>query len=234
MTGSKLTGHERGAKGVAKTEHQTVPNRSQGDRRLFAIVPAAGMSRRMGRAKLLLPYGGTTVIAALLDVLDCADIAARVVVVRDGDIPLKQAVAKANATVVSPETDPPDMRSSVAFAIEEIERLFSPDDDEGWLIVPADHPQLDADLFHQLLTTWKRGDDTILVPTHAGRRGHPTFFRWSLTREIPHIPPDAGLNWLLKTQADAVTECPVDDPAVVTDLDTPEDYEALRNRQPRR
>ena len=55
------------------------------DRQLFAVVPAAGESRRMGRAKLLLPVGEKTVIARLLDVLDREDVSACVVVIRPGD-----------------------------------------------------------------------------------------------------------------------------------------------------
>ena len=50
--------------------------------RLFGVVPAAGHSRRMGRPKLLLPLGSSTVIARMLAVLNASAITATIVVVR--------------------------------------------------------------------------------------------------------------------------------------------------------
>ena len=55
--------------------------------RLFAIIPAAGLSRRMGEPKLLLNLAGQTVIARLLNALDHPRMTSRSVVVRQSDIP---------------------------------------------------------------------------------------------------------------------------------------------------
>ncbi len=196
--------------------------------RLFAVIPAAGHSRRMGQPKLLLPWEGTTVIERVLTVLDHPAIAARCVVVRAGDAPLTEAVRRAGGLVLHPPVDPPDMRASVCFALETIHRDYSPRDDDGWLLVPADHPVLDRDLIATLIAVWERDRPLILVPRAGNRRGHPTLFRWSLAREIARIPADLGLNWLLSEHARDVSELPVEGDAALTDLDAPEDYERLR------
>lgn len=196
--------------------------------RLFAVIPAAGHSRRMGRPKLLLPLGGTTVIERVLTVLDHPAIAARCVVVRAGDAPLAEAVRNAGGLVLHPPADPPDMRASVSFALEAIQQNFSPREDDGWLLVPADHPVLDRNLIGTLIATWERDRPRILVPRVGDRRGHPTLFRWSLAREVARIPNDLGLNWLLNKHAREVSELPVEGGAALTDLDTPEDYDRLR------
>ena len=70
------------------------------DRRLFAIVPAAGASRRMGRPKLLLPLGEGTVISGLLRVLRGPAISDTVVVVAPGDKALKAEVVAGGATAL--------------------------------------------------------------------------------------------------------------------------------------
>jgi molybdenum cofactor cytidylyltransferase len=198
--------------------------------RLFAVIPAAGQSRRMGRAKLLLPFQGTTVIGRLLETLAEPRIAARCIVVRRDDDRLRREAEAHNGWVISPEVDPPDMRASVAYAIEEIARRFAPNADDGWLLIPADHPVLPAELLVELLDVWDRDQPEIVVPTYNGRRGHPTLFRWEFAKLLGEIPADCGLNWLLARFADRLLELPCRYPEAVQDLDTPEDYARLLGR----
>ena len=196
--------------------------------RLFAIVPAAGLSRRMGQPKLLLTLAGVPIIERLLLALDHPAITSCSVVVRAGDVALQSEVSRLGGSLVIPAIDPPDMRASVSLALDAIQREFSPRDDDGWLLVPADHPVLDRGLIDAVLACWDADHPTILVPRCGSRRGHPTLFRWSLAREVARIPADRGLNWLLREHAEEVTELPVETDAALTDLDTPEDYARLR------
>lgn len=199
--------------------------------RVFAILPAAGRSRRMGRPKLLLPYRGTTVIGSLLATLATPRLTGCCVVVRAEDHTLQQEVLRHGGTVLSPTEDPPDMRASVEFALQHIVTQYHPDDDDGWLLIPADHPWLSSALLADLLAVWDARRPDILVPTYHGRRGHPTLFRWSTVRALTEIPADYGLNWLLKQYADQVWDWPCEYPEAILDLDTPEDYERLLNTE---
>jgi len=196
-------------------------------RRLFAIVPAAGQSRRMGCPKLLLRLGEETVMGRLLRILTRADIADVVVVVRRDDDDLREEVLAHGATVASPQTAPPFMRDSVAHAVGKIRGWHTPNAQDGWLLVPADHPTLKPNVLDQLIQYWNQNDCRVLIPTYQGRRGHPTLFRWTLADEVPHIPSDCGLNWLLDAHAQHITELPVDDESIVCDLDRPLDYAVL-------
>ena len=69
---------------------------------------------------------------------------------------------------------------------------------------------------------------TILVPTHLGRRGHPTLIEWRHVAGIRVMPPGEGLNAYLRAHAEETLELPVMSAGVLSDLDTPEDYERLR------
>ena len=195
--------------------------------RVFAVIPAAGHSRRMGRPKLLLPFGSSTVIGAVLEVLRRPGITEVVVVVRRDDHALRTEAAEHGAIVVCPGVDPPDMRASVAAGLEDVRRRHVPGPDEAWLLIPADHPLLDARLLDLVLQRWGTGSDTVLIPTFEGRRGHPTLLRWKCVAAIAELPADQGLNRLLRAHPDWVTELPVEYPAAVLDLDTPADYAAL-------
>jgi len=198
--------------------------------RLFAVIPAAGRSRRMGRPKLLLPMAGKPVIARLLGALDHPAIPARVVVVRPDDEPLRAAAAAGGAHVVQPDLPPAEMRTSVELAVREIARRFAPAEADAWLLVPADHPVLEPSLIDELIAGWKSTRAQILVPTFNGRRGHPTLFRWEWAERIAEIPPDRGLDWLLEHYAGQVVEFPVSTDLILCDLDTPDDYERLCRR----
>ena len=95
-------------------------------------------------------------------------------------------------------------------------------------MIPADHPVVLAETVTILLEAARRNPGRILVPTHDGRRGHPTLFCWKHALEIDQIPEGEGFNWILKRYAADVIEVAVASPSVLVDLDTPEDYERLR------
>ena len=200
------------------------------ERRLFAVIPAAGFSGRMGQPKLLIPLEAKTVIVRLLDVLNRPDVIERFVVLRRDDEALLAEVISAKATAVQPEADPADMRSSVQYALQEIQRRHAPGPDEGWMLIPADHPVLETEVLDSMIDLWQQSNDLILVPTYKQQRGHPTFFRWKLASEVFSLPAEKGLNELLKSHADEIAEIRVDHSAVLTDLDTPTDYRKLCDR----
>ena len=197
------------------------------DSQITAVIPAAGLSRRMGQPKLLMPVGSKTVIERLLAVLTDAGVEDVVVVCRREDSELHATVKKWGATVIQPDTDPPDMRTSVAHALDWFRSTIKPEESDGWMLIPADHPVLTTTTVSQLIQAWKESSADIAVPVHDGRRGHPTIFGWPAAQQVASIPSNQGLNQLLRNTSNTVLEVSVDDPAVLFDLDTPEDYERM-------
>lgn len=194
-------------------------------RRLWAVVPAAGLSRRMGRPKLLLELAGRTVMARLVDALrtgGCDDIW---VLARGDDAELLAVLATLPVHCVIVEAPTADMRASVVLLLDAITDCEQPQSDDGWLLCPADHPVLSVTVVAAVLAAREQSPSAVIVPSHHSRRGHPTLFPWRLAERIHDIPPNQGLNWLLRQPDVVVCEVPVDDPSILTDLDTPEDYE---------
>jgi len=197
---------------------------------LLAIIPAAGQSRRMGQPKLLLDLAGQSVIARVIHALQQAGISRCLVVVRSSDEPLARAATLAGAEVVIPPTDPDDMRQSVEWALKSLrnESRNSVAPCEGWVLVPADHPTLSSQLVRELIVAWSENRNRVAVPVFEGRRGHPTIFPWCLMEDVLALPPDHGLNQLLRHKSGRVLEVSVTDPRVLDDLDTPDDLLRLR------
>jgi molybdenum cofactor cytidylyltransferase len=196
----------------------------------FAIVPAGGNSTRMGRPKLTLPLGNTTVIGRVVSTLRAGGVERIVVVVGphvNELIPLAQA-AGADVHVLSEPT--PDMRTTVERGLEWIGTRCCPAPDDWWFLAPADQPAFAASVISNLLSMSDEARRSIIVPTHNGRRGHPALFRWHHAAGINAMPKDVGINSYLRAQVNEVLELPVTDAGILANLDTPEDYARLMDR----
>ncbi len=195
---------------------------------IHAVIPAAGHSRRMGQPKLLMEFGGETLIERLLRQLNRPEIASISVLIRANDQALQEKVIMHGAEVIVPEHDPEEMRVSVELLVEHLRESKSLAEDDGWLLIPADHPIVEPDVLDRLVTNWLKSPGKITVPIHEGRRGHPTIFPWPLANHLKRIPQDQGLNWLLRNDPASIEEVECKEPSVLWDLDTPEEFERIR------
>ncbi len=187
--------------------------------KLGAVVAAAGLSRRMGREKILLRFGETSVLERVLSTLAAAGVADRVVVLRPGLPDADEQARRAGASVVVNPRPEDEMLLSIRMGIGEL-----PAGLEAFYVWPADHP---AVLPETLVTLAKEaGGDRVVLPTHHGRRGHPALVGSGLIDAIARIPAGEGLRHLWHADARLVREVAVEDPGVLLDLNTPEDYDA--------
>jgi molybdenum cofactor cytidylyltransferase len=197
----------------------------------IAVIPAAGRSQRMGRPKLLLPWGSITLIEHVIATWQASRVKRVFVVVHPGDDQLARLVESAGAQLVQPAAAPAEMKDSVRLALEAATPLgLQPDD--AWLMAPADMPGLSAATIDGLIAAYAAalahdGPRTrIFVPRSRGRRGHPVLFAWSLAADVGQLPPGQGLNALFERYDAAYLD--VEPEAIPADLDTSDDYDRLR------
>jgi molybdenum cofactor cytidylyltransferase len=195
---------------------------------IAGLIPAAGHSRRMGRSKLALPVAGRTVLEHVVFALRQAGVVPVLVVLGPHVADLAGPAQAAHAEVLLLPEATADMRATVEHGLARLEERYHPGPGDAWMLVPADHPTLDAGPVSQLVAAWRASPGrSIVVPTWQGRRGHPTLVAWNHVAGIRAHPPGAGLNTYFRLHAEQTLELPVDSAAVVEDLDTPEDYERL-------
>jgi len=81
----------------------------------------------------------------------------------------------------------------------------------------------------RLLEAFRRTPAPAVGPTFAERRGHPVLWGAATFEEL--LTSDAatrdGARAVLRAHAPDLVAVAVDDPAVIDDLNTPEDYERL-------
>lgn len=203
-------------------------------RRAFAVVPAAGRSVRMGRPKLLLPWGddGRTLVEVVLAAWREGGVTHTAVTVHPDDVDLAAVCRAAGAEVVVPSQPPPDMKASIAAALGHIAELHAPTEADVWLVAPADLPRLAPSVIALLLQTYDPRHPAISRPMHAGRGGHPLLLPWSAATALSQIPDDRGLDWLLERLPCRAIEGGA--ACLAADVDTPDDYRRLHDRHDRR
>jgi molybdenum cofactor cytidylyltransferase len=197
----------------------------------FALIPAAGSSRRMGRPKLALPLGERTILGHVVEALRQTGVEHILVVVGPHVPELVPLAESAGAATLALAEETADMRATVERGLSWIEAHFHPHENDNWLLVPADHPTLSRAVIERLLQAYRDNSNrSIIVPTCQGRRGHPALLSWKHVAGIFRLPPNQGLNVYLRQHAEVLLEMEVDSPDILVDLDTPEEYAALQRR----
>ena len=186
---------------------------------IWAIVLAAGESRRMGRPKLLLPYGDKTIIETVVQnvVSSRAD---RVVVVLGGH--RREIEAKIRGFAVKKVINrryQEGMLSSVRRGLSAL-----PSSARAAVFILADQPDVSSSLIDSVIEAYRREKKGIVLPVYRKKRGHPLLIDLKYRREIVALCPDIGLRGLLREHRDDIFEVRVSSPAVLRDIDDPDDY----------
>jgi molybdenum cofactor cytidylyltransferase len=185
----------------------------------------------MGRPKLALPLGERTVLEQVIDALRRAELANILVVIAPHAAELRPLAEAAGAVICMLPEETADMRATVEHGVDQLEALFQPSLADSWLLVPADHPTLDAAVVRRLLQARAAQPSySIVVPTFEGRRGHPTLIGWQHVTGIREFPTGLGLNVYLRQHAAETLELPVSSAEILCDLDTPQEYDQLLSR----
>jgi molybdenum cofactor cytidylyltransferase len=202
---------------------------------IVGLIPAGGKSSRMGRPKLSLPLGDRTVLEHVVLALRAGGVEHVLVVVGPHVPELALRAEAAGAVVCRLAEETPDMRATVQHGLRWLDDHLHPQPGDAWLLVPADHPTLEAAVVGDLLRAHAENPTaSIVIPTYAGRRGHPALIGWKHVPAILALTADQGINSYLRGQQPETLELPVRSAAVLVDLDVPEDYERLRQQWPDR
>ncbi|HEV7668861.1 MAG TPA: nucleotidyltransferase family protein [Thermoanaerobaculia bacterium] len=191
----------------------------------IALLPAAGASRRMGRPKLLLPFGTSTVIGSLVASFRTAEIERIIVVAAPGDLPLHDWVRRTGLTLaINPDPERGMLSSVVAglAALGGTEALTARH--EALLISPADLPTLQPETIRATLAALSIPGIALAWPTYRGKNGHPLGIAAEAVAGISTLDPAIGLKQLRDRFSGHTIEISVDDPGAVADVDTPEEY----------
>ena len=183
-------------------------------RRVLGILLAAGSSRRFGSNKLLAPSADGTPLAVAAASRLIAAVPENIAVVRPGDHVLAALLAGKGLRIVECADAEWGMGHSLAAGIAAASTA------DAWLITLADMPSIKISTIAGLSAQLQAGS-ALVAPFHAGRRGHPVGFAAGFGAELLSLTGDAGARDLLARHASSLTRLDVDDPGILTDVNTP-------------
>lgn len=208
---------------------------------IAAIILAAGLSQRMGKPKMLLPWGETTVLGQVIAVLaqalqadSRADLETgkrmnfEMIVVTGG---AREAVETEVARLAekfplrcihNPAYASGEMLSSLQCGLA----ALGPEV-ESALIGLGDQPQLSLDSARKVVAAFESTGARLLVPSHNLRRGHPWLVQRDLWGELLSLKAPETLRDFLNSHAGEIVYVETDQ-TILKDLDTPEDYQRER------
>ncbi len=196
-----------------------------------ALILAAGLSRRMGEFKPLLPLRGGTVIENSVESVlrGGAETAVVVTGYRADEVEsvLHAAFGDRVAFARNEDYASTDMMRSVqigAAALPECAAFF---------LLPGDMPVVAHDTFEKLLAFRKREKAPVIFPTLDGFRKHPPLIDARLIPAICAFAGDGGLRGLWKRYEHDIRTVAVDDAGVWVDLDTRSEYQECKQKYER-
>lgn len=185
-----------------------------------AVVLAAGSSFRMGSPKALLRIGERTFLEHMVHVLGSTGVEGTVIVLGHDAFRIKNTLTWFEGkTVVNEEWGRGQLSSMVAGL-----SAFGEPGPHGVLFWPVDHPLVSADLIQELLEAFHGSGKSIIVPEHAGRRGHPVIFGARVFDALRHADPRIGAREVVRCHPEDIHTVTTADAGVLVNIDTPRDY----------
>jgi molybdenum cofactor cytidylyltransferase len=187
---------------------------------ISAILLAAGESRRMGSPKALLHYQGQTFIERICTAFLTAGVDELIVVLGARAEEIGRALPAH-----------PVLRSVVNFRYSQGQLsslmvgigALSPES-EAAIVNLVDHPLVSSETIKAVLDSFRAAPVPIVIASYHGKRGHPVLFSSQVYGEILAAPLDQGAKVVVRKDPARVREIPLDDPGILADIDTPEEY----------
>lgn len=193
------------------------------------VVLAAGASERMGRSKALLDFRGLPFVVRILEALEALDMKPRLVVLGPDAPRIRPSLATHECVIV----EQPDVGAGEIGSLRAAIATLEPVRPSGLLAWPVDLPHVRVSTIERLLERHRLAPvpspAPAIVPSFAERRGQPVLWDRSVFEELSTSAAATrhGPRAVLLAHEAQLATVPVDDPAVIDDLNTPEDYERL-------
>lgn len=188
------------------------------------LVLAAGRSRRMGSAKLTLPWRDGTVVESVVAALRGGGVGRILVVVGGDREAIEVALAGSGVDFVeNPRYADGEMLGSIQVGLRAMG-----DEATAVLLTPGDLPAIQPATVRALIEAWRASEDALCVPVYGNRRGHPVLLPRRTWPQVIALGPAESLRSYLRLHKAELRTVEVSDPGIHADIDSPEDYHPRR------
>lgn len=186
---------------------------------IWALVLAAGESKRMGRSKQLLPFADKTILETVIDRITQSTVDETLVVLGANRKEIEEVTKDLPVKSVYNPRFKEGMLSSVQKGFASL-----PEEAEAVLVFLADQPMVPSSVIDQVVRAYRSTKKGIVLPVFGQKRGHPVLISTKYSKDVPHLDPEIGLRALVHNHPEDILEVDLDSSSVLEDIDTPEDY----------
>jgi molybdenum cofactor cytidylyltransferase len=188
-----------------------------------ALILCAGRSSRMGAFKPLLPLGEETLIERAIRLFREAGVAdVKVVLGHRADCVLPVLERHGVRPVLNDRYDE-GMFSSLRVGVGSLNQGC-----RAFFLLPVDIPLVKPETLVSLMDALREGEIDVCRPCFRGRYGHPPLIASALIPAIEEFDGTGGLRALLARYRGRTADVAVEDPGILLDADTRDDYERLQ------
>lgn len=192
---------------------------------LWAIILAAGESKRMGFPKMLLSFNGSTMLEIVIRNVIKSDVNNTLVVLGANNNAITGLIKKMSVKYCYNENYKEGMLSSVKCGFRNL-----PSDFKAVLIFQGDQPLIAPKVINMVIEAYRLSGKGIVIPVHEKKRGHPLLIDRKFRNEIEKLNNHGGLRSLAYQFPDDVQEVETDDSGILQDFDTYEEYKKEINK----
>jgi len=186
---------------------------------IWAIILAAGESKRMKVPKMLLPFHGKTMIEKVVENVAGSEVFRTLVVVGAFRDEILGAISHTGVSSCYNENYRNGMLSSVKCGFRNLPALY-----DAVVVFPGDQPFIEPDVINSLIGAYRKTGKGIIIPVYRKKRGHPVLISSKYRDAIGSLDENEGLRSLSLMFKEDVSEVKTSSPGILKDFDTKEDY----------
>jgi molybdenum cofactor cytidylyltransferase len=195
----------------------------QGAHRIWSTILAAGISSRMGKSKLSLPWGAHTILEETTDQVTEAGYDGVVVVLGDPREALDQLLTGRPVKVARNLNYRAGMSTSIKAGV-----AFIDPDATAFALVLANQPGITSKMHQLVQASFRKSGKGICAPMFDGTLGYPVIFSAKYRSEMFALQGDHGVRSLLELHKDDLYTFEVKHPEMIRSINTEQDYEEQR------
>ena len=189
---------------------------------IACIIMASGLSKRMGKNKLLLQFKEKEIFKYVLDAVSLSDISQRIVVSSYDEI-LNYAEGLKNFKIVKNNENSLGQSKSISLGVNNSNIC------DGFMFLPCDMPFMTYSLINDICSFFYQDTKCITVPRIDKKNSMPTIFPYSLKADLLNISGDVGGREIIRSNPKIIRYIDIENPLLLQDIDTKEDYIRFKN-----
>jgi len=186
---------------------------------IWAIILAAGESKRMGRSKLTLPFGRKSIIENVVENAGESKVQQVLIVLGSNRREIEKKISRFPVRIIENPDYSQGMHTSIQCAIRDV-----PINIKAVLIMLGDQPSVSSTDINNLIEEYLKSKKGIVLPVFKGKRGHPVLIDLKYRNEINNLNPDIGLREIIRNHSEDIREIKSKSSSILQDIDNPDDY----------